>query len=187
MFQFGRRSRAVGEGIGHQPHRRARREDERAPRGVLLEDVVLDRAAELARIGASLFGHDLVHEQEQRGRRVDRHRGRDAVLLDAVEERPHVVERADRHADPSDLALGARIVGVHTELGREIEGDAQAGLAALEQEAVAAVALGRRRETGVLAHRPAAAAVHGWDRCRGCKGRRRDPRARRRPRGDRPA
>ena len=46
----------------------------------------------------------------------------------AVEQRAHVAEMADRHADLADLALGQHVVGVVAGLGRQIEGDRQAGL-----------------------------------------------------------
>ena len=46
-----------------------------------------------------------------------------------LEQRPHVAEMADRHADLADLARRQRMVGVVAGLGREIEGDGEAGLA----------------------------------------------------------
>jgi hypothetical protein len=54
-----------------------------------------------------------------------------------------------------------RRVGVVAHLGRQVEGDRQAGLALLEEVAEAPVRLLGRREPGVLAHRPQAAAIHG--------------------------
>ena len=53
-----------------------------------------------------------------------------------------------------------RVVRVVAELGRQVEGDREAGLAAREQRAEARVRLLRRAEPRVLAHRPRAAAVH---------------------------
>ena len=38
-------------------------------------------------------------------------------------------EGVDRHADPAHLALGARVVGVEPELGRQVEGDVERVLA----------------------------------------------------------
>ena len=102
----------------------------------------------------------LVHQQEQRGRGVDRHRGGDGALIDAVEEPAHVVDRRDRDTDAPDFAPGALVVRVESKLRRQVEGDAQPGRAALEQEPVAGVALLDRGEPGVLAHRPAPAAIH---------------------------
>ena len=63
--------------------------------------------------------------------------------------------------DPADLALGLGRVGVVAHLGRQVEGDRQAGLALLEQvaEALGWSRLGGR-EAGVLAHRPEPAPVH---------------------------
>ena len=64
------------------------------------------------------------------------------------------------HADPADLAFGLGRVRVVAHLGRQVEGDREAGLALLEQVAEALVGLLGGGEAGVLAHRPEAAAVH---------------------------
>src|SRR5207302_6374758 len=58
--------RAVGERVGDQPHRRLRREDEGAAGGVLLEDVVLDGAAELVAGDTRLLRRQLVQRSEER-------------------------------------------------------------------------------------------------------------------------
>ena len=58
----------------------------------------------------------------------------------------------------SPAACGRVRVVAH--LGRQVEGDRQAGLALVEQVAEAAVGLLGRGEAGVLAHRPEPAAVH---------------------------
>ena len=73
----------------------------------------------------------------------------------------------DRDADPAHLALGLGGVGVVAHLGRQVEGDRQAGLALLEEVAEALVGLGGRREAGVLAHRPEAARGTSWAGRRG--------------------
>ncbi len=56
----GEGSGAVAEQVGRQPHRRSRREDVVSARGVLLEDVVLHRAAQLGAWDALAFGDELV-------------------------------------------------------------------------------------------------------------------------------
>ena len=68
---------AVGEDVGDDPHRLPRRVDVGAAGDVLLEDVVLDGAAELVGRHALLLGHQLVEQQQDGGRGVDRHRRRD--------------------------------------------------------------------------------------------------------------
>ena len=160
MFQLGSRSRAVGEQVGRQPHRGPRREDVVPARDVLLEDVVLGRAAELLGPDALLLGHQLVEQQEERRGRVDRHRGRDLVERDRVEEQLHVGDRVDRDAGAPDLAGRALVVGVVAELRRQVEGDREARLPAVEQVAEALVRLLGRGEARVLADRPRLAAVH---------------------------
>src|SRR2546430_1551649 len=151
---------AVGEQVGRQPHRGPRREDVVPARDVLLEDVVLDGAAEALARDALLFADELVEEQQQSGRRVDRHGGRDLAERDPVEEQLHVAERVDRDACAPDLADGALVVGVVAELGRQVEGDGEPVLAPLEQVAEARVRLLGRGEARVLADRPGPAAVH---------------------------
>ena len=160
MFQLRDALGAVGEQVGRQPHRRARREDVVPARDVLLEDVVLDGAAQRRAGDALLLGDELVEQEQQRRRRVDRHRRRDLVERDPVEQDLHVGERVDRDAGAADLALGERVVGVVAELGRQVERDREAGLPAVEQVAVALVRLLGRREACVLADRPRPAAVH---------------------------
>ena len=78
----------------------------------------------------------------------------------AVEQYLHVREIADRHARPPHLADGQRVVRVVARLRRQVEGDAQPGLAFVKQVAIAPVRLLRRREPRVLSHRPDAAPVH---------------------------
>ena len=151
---------AVLEDVRGQAHRRLGREDEVAARDVLLQDVVLDRAAELLGIDALLLADEFVEEKEDRGGRVDRHRGRDLVERDLVEADPHVLDRVDGDAGPPDLALAERVVGVAAELGRQVERHREAGRAVLEEVAVTPVRVLGAREAGVLAHRPKAVAVH---------------------------
>ncbi len=75
---------------------------------VLLEDVVLQRAAQLLERDALLLGHGEVHAEDHRGRGVDRHRRGDLVQRDPVEQRLHVGQGVDGHALPADLAAGHR-------------------------------------------------------------------------------
>ena len=117
---------------------------------------------------SSLGGHALAPrhrhvEREQDGRRgVDRHRGGHPVERDALEQVLHVLDRARSPRPPCrPRPARDRRVGVVAHLGRQVEGHRQPGLALVEQEPVALVRLGGRAEAGVLAHRPAAAAVHG--------------------------
>ena len=142
------------EDVGHEPHGRPRREDVGAAGDVLLENVVLGGAADLGSGDTLLFSRRHVQRQKDAGGRVDRHRGADGPERQAVEKDLHVGQRADRHADPPDLALGLGGVGVVTHLGRQIEGHRKAGLALLQQVAKAAVGVGGSRESGVLAHCP---------------------------------
>ena len=107
----------------------ARRVDVGAARDVLLEDVVLDGAAEGAARHAALVGHRDVEREQRRRRRVDGHRRRDLAERQPVQEDAHVLDRVDRHADAADLAARQRVVGVAAHLRRQVERDRQSGLA----------------------------------------------------------
>ena len=138
----------------------SRRVDVGAARDVLLEDVVLERAIELRGVDALLLADGDVEGQEDGGRGVDGHRRADLVEGDALEEDLHVGEAGYGDARAPDLARSEGVVGVVAGLRREIEGDAETGLAMFEEVAVAGVGLLGRGEAGVLAHRPDAPAVH---------------------------
>ena len=160
VFHFGTFSLAVLEDVGRQAHRRLGRVDVVAARHVLLEHVVLDRAAQLLGGNALLLADQFVEQQQDRGRRVDRHRGRDLVERDLIEADPHVLDRVDRDAGAADLAVAERVVGVAAELSRQVEGHREAGRAVLDQVAVALVGVLGAGEAGVLAHRPEPVPVH---------------------------
>ena len=151
---------APAEDVGDEPHRALGREDVGAAGDVLLEDVVLGGAADLREVGALLLGDRDVEGEEDRAGGVDGHRGRHLLERDVLHQEFHVGERRDRDADLADLARRHRVVGVVADLGREVEGYGEAGLALLEQVAVAGVRLLGVAEAGVLAHGPEAAAVH---------------------------
>ena len=71
--------RAVGEGVDDEAHGRPRRVDVGAPRDVLLQDVVLDGAADLLARHALLLGDQLVEQQQDGAGGVDGHGRRDRV------------------------------------------------------------------------------------------------------------
>ena len=160
VFQRGEPLGAVGEQVGRQPHRGSRREDVVPACDVLLEDVVLHRAAQLVARDALLLGDELVEEEQQGRGRVDRHRRRDLVQRDPAEQDLHVGDRVDRDTRAPDLAGGERIVGVVAELSRQVERDREPRLPTVEQVAEALVRLLGGGEARVLADRPRPAAVH---------------------------
>ncbi len=153
---------AVLDGVDDQPHRRSRRKDELLLRDELFEDVVLQRATELRRGYALLFGDGDVHAQQDRSRRVDRHRGRDVAERDAVEQGFHVGQRVDRHPAVPDLPTAGRGVRILAHQRGHVKGHRKARLAVGQQVLVAAVGFLRRCKAGELAHRPQAAAVSAW-------------------------
>ena len=173
--------RAVGEEVRRQPHRRPRREDVVPARDVLLEDVVLDGAAERLPRHALLLGDELVEQEEERGRRVDRHRGRDLAERDRVEEDPHVGERVDRDARAPDLAERHADRPSRSRAGsggrtrpRVPSGRARAGSGSVRSSP-------RRTRSPRTAGSSRACPGTCPDRARGCTGTRRAARPRRRP------
>ena len=152
--------RAELDHVHDEPHRGLGREDPLFLGDVLLEDVRLDRPAELCTLEALLLADADVEPQQHRRRRVDRHRRRDLAERDAGEERLHVGERVDRHALAADLAERARVVGVVAHQRRHVEGRREARLPVVEEVAEALVRLLGRPEAGELAHRPELPAVH---------------------------
>ena len=151
---FRRLARRKQNEVLGQPQRRRRREHVGAARQIFLDDVVLRRALQRGARRALLVG-DRDIERHQPGRRgVDRHRGVHLAERNAVEQRAHVAEMRNRDADLADLAARQRMVAVVAGLGRQIEGDRQAGLALGEIGAIKLVGFGRRRMAGVGAENP---------------------------------
>ena len=152
--------RAETEDVRDQPHAGRGRIDPRPAGDVLLENVVLDGAAELLEGHALLLAHGDVEAEEDGSGAVDGHGGGDAVEGNLLEQRAHVVDRVDGDADLADLAHGHGVVGVVADLGGEVEGDGEAGLALVKEVTVALVRFFGGAEAGVLAHGPETPAVH---------------------------
>ncbi len=146
--------------VRHEPHRWLGREDVLLLRDVLLQDVRLDRPAQLGRRHALLLADSDVEREQDRGRRVDGHRRRHLSERNALEEGLHVRERIDRDALATDLAERALVVRVVAHQRRHIERGREPGLAVLEQITEALVRLRRGAEARELAHRPELPAVH---------------------------
>ena len=153
-------SGAEAEEFRDERQRRRGRIDVRAPRDVLLENVVLDGAAERTAGNAAFFGDHHIHGQQRGGGRVDGHAGGHCVERDAVEQGMHVLHRVDRYAHPADFAERARRIGVDAHLGGQVERHRQARLSLLQEQAEAGIGLVRRAEARVLPHRPQSSAIH---------------------------
>ena len=148
-----------GDHVGDQPHRGLRREGVGAAREVLLDDVVLGRALQLGAVDPVLLGDGDVEAEQPGGGGVDRHRGVHLVERDPVEQLVHVALVGDRDADLADLAAGEDVVGVIAGLGRQVEGDREAGLALGQVAPVELVGAAGVGVAGVGAHHPGAVAL----------------------------
>jgi hypothetical protein len=171
---------AVLEDVGDDPHARPRWIHIGAAGDVLLEDVVLDGAADRRGGHPLLLSHQLVQQQQDCGGGVDRHARAHGVERQAGQEHSHVGDRVDGHADLAHLALGAWVVAVVAHLRRQVEGTAQPGLAGRQQELEPLVRGLCRAEARVLAHRPQPAAIHGRVHAAGVRRRARRAELRRR-------
>ncbi len=107
-----------------------------------------------------LLGHDQVLREDDRRRRVDGHRRGHAAEVDAVEQGAHVLDGVDGDAAAADLAERLRRVAVMAHQRGHVEGHREAGLAVVEEEAIALVGVRGAAEAGELAHRPELAPVH---------------------------
>src|SRR5439155_1463287 len=86
---------AEGEHVGDDAERGRGRIDVGAARGILLEHVVLDGAADLRPRDTLLLSYREVEAEEDHPRRVDGHRGGDAIERNTGEQRLHVVGRVE--------------------------------------------------------------------------------------------
>ena len=155
--------------VAHESHRLTWWEHELLLGLVLLQDVVLQRAAEPSAVHAGLLGLGDEHREDRRRRAVDRHRGGDAAEVDAGVEVLHVGERVDGDTAASDLAERHRIVGVESEQGRHVECGRQAVAARLDDLLEPPVGVLGGAEPGEHAHRPQPRAVHRRIRASGVR------------------
>src|SRR3954468_14589037 len=126
----------------------------------LLEDVILDRPAELPRVEAAFLGGGQVERHQDDRRRVDGQGYRGGFQVDAVEEREHVVERVHRDAEPADFTRRARVVAIEAHESGQVECGRETGLPLLQEELEPLVRLSGRAEPGELPHRSETPAVH---------------------------
>eukprot|EP00968_Pinguiococcus_pyrenoidosus_P015893 scaffold1492_cov257-Pinguiococcus_pyrenoidosus.AAC.8 len=142
------------------PHARLRRVDVRVAHHELLQDVVLDRAAELLQGDAALLGSHDVEGQHGEHRAVHGHRDAHLVQRNLVKEHLHVLHRVYGDASHANIADHALVVAVEATMRRQVEGHAEALLAGAEVALVELVALLRGAESGVLPNRPGSSGVH---------------------------
>jgi hypothetical protein len=152
--------RGVGENVGDDAQRGARRVDVGVAHHELFEDVVLDGAAELFRRHPLLLGGDDIQRHHRQHRAVHGHRHGHPVERDAGEQGAHVVDRIDRNARHADVAGDPRVIRVVAAVGGEIEGDRQALLPGGEIAAVEGIGVLGGREAGVLPDGPWLGHVH---------------------------
>src|SRR5262245_253284 len=121
---------------------------------MFLVDVVLGGALPRAARDALLVGERDVEGEQPGGRRVYCHGRVHLSERDVLEQRAHVAEMGDRHADLADLAFGQRMIAVVAGLGGQVESDGKAGLSFGEVLATERVRVVRGRMAGIGAKDP---------------------------------
>ena len=150
----------VSENIGDDFHRGGGRIDKGVPHHELLENVVLDRAAEFFGRNALFFtGHD-IERHDRQDRAIHGHRHAHLVERNAVEQGSHVVDRIDGDTRHANVTSDARVIGIITAMRGEIEGDRQPHLPGGEIAAVEGIRIFRRGESCILPDGPGLRGVH---------------------------
>jgi hypothetical protein len=156
--------RAERHRVAHEPERRARWVDELLLRLVLLQNVVLQRAAEPSTFDTVRFGVRDEHREDHRRGTVDRHRRGHRTEINPPIEILDVGKRVDRNAALSYFAQCELVVGVATHQGREVERGRKSITPCAENLVEATVRIDRGAETREHAHRPELGSVHRGER-----------------------
>ena len=92
---------------------------------------------------------------------IDGHGGAHLIQRDPLEKSLHICEGIDGHPHLAHLALGQGVVRIVADLGGQIKGHAQPRLAMFQEILVAFVGFFGAGKTGILAHGPEPAPIHG--------------------------
>ena len=157
----GHRRSGEPDQIGDQAHRRPGREDVLLLGLVLLQDVVLNGAAESGPAHAVLLGHRDVHGHGNGGWTVDGHRGGDLVQFYAREQVLHVGQAVHRNSCSADFADRPLVVGVAAHEGGHVERSGQPGSPGSQQGVEPGIGVSRGAESREHPHGPQLAAVPG--------------------------
>ncbi len=111
-------------------------------------------------ISALLFRNGEIHRPDHCCGRIDGHGSGDVGEWNLIEKNFHVRQGTDCNAAFADFAFRERMVGVVAHQRGQVESCRKSRLALRKQIAKALVCVFSRAETGKLAHRPEAAAVH---------------------------
>src|SRR5437867_198889 len=128
---------AKGKDVRDNSHRRAGRIDVRAPRDVLLQNVILNCARKPRERSTLPFGDGEIEREQNRRGGVDGHRGGNAFERDPLEESFHILEGIDGYSDAAHFSLGQRMIGVEADLGGKIKSYGKSSRPLREQITVA--------------------------------------------------
>jgi len=128
---------------------------------VLLQDVVLERAAQVLPVHALLFGGHQEKSEEDHRRAVDGHGNGHISEWNRLKETCHVVRRVDGYPAVTDLSEGDRIIRVVAHQSRHVESNRQSMLAFRQQFPKPFIGVGHAGKPGELTYRPELAAIPG--------------------------
>ena len=159
--------RRVLDDVADDLHRRLGRVDVGVADHELLEDVVLDGAAQLILCNALLLGGHHVARQHRQHRAIHGHAHADLVEGNLVEQDLHVLDRVDGHTGLADVAGDPWVVAVIAAVGGQVKGHTHPLPAGGQGLAVEGVGFFGGGEAGVLADGPGPHRVHGGLRAPG--------------------
>ncbi len=153
--------RRVFDDVGDDAHRRRWRIYIGVAHHELFQNVILNGAGEFFGRNALLFTRDDEIRHDRDHGAVHRHRHAHLVERNAGKEDFHILDGIDGHTRLADIARHARMIAVVTAMGGEIERHRQAHLTRGQILAIEGVGFLGGGETGILAHGPGPAGIHG--------------------------
>ena len=118
---FGKFPTAPFEDVGDDTHRGTWRIDVGPTRGILLEDIVLDRTRQPGKIRTLSFRLRDIKCQEDMRRRVDGHGCGNLIEPNPVKQRSHIPEAVDGDANLPYLTFRHRMITVIPDLSRQVK------------------------------------------------------------------
>ena len=152
---------AVCKNIGDNFHGRPGWKNIGPPGGIFFQDIVLNSAPQFIEGDILPFRQHQIHGHEDGGRGIDGHGGADLVQGNALKQGFHIPQGVDGHPNFADFPPGQVVVRVKPDLGGQVKGHGQPGLAGVQQIMIPLIGFLGRAEAGILPHGPEAASVGG--------------------------
>ena len=151
---------AILKDIGNQTHGWTWREDISTTSSILLQNIVLNSTLQLVSWYTLLLCNSDVHSQQNGCRCVDSHGSGNLAQVNLVEENFHISKGVNSNTNLAYLALRNSIIGIITNLSRQVESTRQTSSTGLNQIAITLVGLCSSGETCIHTHSPETTAIH---------------------------